>query len=176
MNVPRAVVDTNILVSALIRPEGPPGLVIDDIRNGQLVPVVTADILEEYDEVLHRPKLRLGADEVSALLALLRDLGEWVELPNEESLSGKAIDGVAEGLVPPLFKAVCVSVPEFIKMLLRAWQPSAVVFTGEENDSAACLVIAKQGHGRADWTGSCLCRSGLTASGWSTRTGRRGRG
>ena len=83
MTAARAVVDTNILVSAFIRPAGPPGRVVDAICDGSLVPVVSAEILQEYDEVLRRPKLRFDGAAVSALLDLMRDLGYQVELQEQ---------------------------------------------------------------------------------------------
>jgi putative PIN family toxin of toxin-antitoxin system len=51
----RAVIDTNILVSGLLNPNGPPGRIVDSLRTGQLVPVVDDRILAEYVRVLRRP-------------------------------------------------------------------------------------------------------------------------
>ena len=53
----RAVLDTNVLVSGLIRASGPPGRLVDWVRAGVLLPVVDDRILEEYAEVLRRPEL-----------------------------------------------------------------------------------------------------------------------
>ena len=53
----RAVVDTNILVSALLMPAGPPRAVAQAIRHGVLQLMVCAEIIEEYVDVLHRPRL-----------------------------------------------------------------------------------------------------------------------
>lgn len=80
-NALRAVVDTNVLVSALINPEGPPAAVVDAIRELQLTPVVSAEVLAEYDEVLHRPRLRLPVTDVEELLANMRALALLVEVP-----------------------------------------------------------------------------------------------
>lgn len=73
--VQHAVLDTNILVSALIRPEGPPGLVMAAALRGDLVPVFSAEILAEYDEVLRRPRLRLQQERVQAMLDAMRLVG-----------------------------------------------------------------------------------------------------
>ena len=53
-----AVIDTNILVSALWteNPESPPVKIIDCVFDGRIVPVVHRKILREYDRVLHYDK------------------------------------------------------------------------------------------------------------------------
>jgi putative PIN family toxin of toxin-antitoxin system len=53
----KLVVDTNVLVSGLIRAAGPPGRVVDLIRVGILTPVVDDRILAEYRDVLRRTDL-----------------------------------------------------------------------------------------------------------------------
>jgi uncharacterized protein len=55
----RVVVDTNILVSALMRPDSPPGQVMAAVKRGELVPVFSASCFAEYEDVLQRPRLRL---------------------------------------------------------------------------------------------------------------------
>lgn len=74
----RAVVDTNIFVSALIAPAGNEALIVLAIRQGWVKPYFSVEILEEYAEVLARPKFSFPADEIDALIALLRDRGEQV--------------------------------------------------------------------------------------------------
>ena len=53
----RAVVDTNVLVSGLIRPRGPIGQVIRGLRDRRFVSIVSRPILEEIADVLARPRL-----------------------------------------------------------------------------------------------------------------------
>ena len=77
----RAVVDTNILVSALLRPSGPPGAVAQAIRHGVLQPVVCAEIIEEYVDVLHRLRLDLEPHKVDELIALIEAQAQWVRVP-----------------------------------------------------------------------------------------------
>ena len=76
----RAVVDTNILVSALLKPAGPPGAVAKAIRHGMLQPMVCTEIIEEYLDVLHRPRLALPPREVDELIALLGAQAQWVRI------------------------------------------------------------------------------------------------
>ena len=73
--VRHAVLDTNILVSALMRPEGPPGRVMAAVKRGEWVPVLSRAILAEYETVLQRPRLRLDAAKGGAALEALRAIG-----------------------------------------------------------------------------------------------------
>ena len=75
-----AVVDTNVLVSALLKPTSVPALVARALRRNVLVPVVCADIMDEYRAVLSRPKLGLAATDVAELLQLLGVQARWVQL------------------------------------------------------------------------------------------------
>ncbi len=75
-----AVVDTNVLVSALLKPTSVPAMVADALRRSVLVPVVCAQIMDEYRAVLIRPKLRLLAADVDALLQLIGLQARWVQL------------------------------------------------------------------------------------------------
>jgi uncharacterized protein len=54
----RVVLDPGVLVSALITPSGSPGLLLREIRGGQMELCVSARLLEELDGVLCRDKFR----------------------------------------------------------------------------------------------------------------------
>jgi putative PIN family toxin of toxin-antitoxin system len=74
----RAVIDTNVLVSALIAPAGNEALIVLAIKQGWVKPYYSAEILEEYAGVLARRKFRFPADEIDGLIALVRSCGEQV--------------------------------------------------------------------------------------------------
>lgn len=76
----RAVVDTNILVSALLKPASLPDSVLQAIRHDMLTPVVCGDMVAEYETVLRRPRLGLPQHEVAELLVLLRAQAQWVHI------------------------------------------------------------------------------------------------
>lgn len=63
----RAVIDTNVIVSALISSVGNEAIVLLAVNEGLLVPCFSAEILEEYRDVLRRPKFGFAADEVESL-------------------------------------------------------------------------------------------------------------
>lgn len=80
----RAVVDTNVLVSGLLRPDGPPGAVLQQIAAQVLEPVVCEAIVAEYRAVLPRRRLRLRASDIEELLALIEAQAVWVQIPPYE--------------------------------------------------------------------------------------------
>lgn len=75
-----AVVDTNVLVSALLKPAGVPARVADALRRNLLLPVVCTEIMGEYRSVLNRRRLGLPAADVDALLHLIGLQARWVQL------------------------------------------------------------------------------------------------
>jgi putative PIN family toxin of toxin-antitoxin system len=64
----KAVIDTNVLVSALLTPGRNAARILAMVRDKTLVPCYTAEIMEEYQEVLSRDKFGLPKAEVDALL------------------------------------------------------------------------------------------------------------
>ena len=54
-----AVIDTNVLVSAMLKWNSIPGNVMELVFDGPIIPVYNAEILKEYREVLLRPKFHL---------------------------------------------------------------------------------------------------------------------
>lgn len=77
----RAVVDTNILVSALLHADRLPAKVVSAIGRQQLVPVVCEAAMREYAAVLLRPRFGFAAADVNELLVLIEQQAEWVEVP-----------------------------------------------------------------------------------------------
>ena len=74
----RLVVDTNVLVSGLLSPFHPPGVIVGWIAAGRLPLCYDARILAEYAEVLGRPAFPFAAEEVAELLAEIEARGELV--------------------------------------------------------------------------------------------------
>ena len=74
----RAVLDTNIIVSALLTPSGMEALVFLLVLRGDLELFVSAAVLAEYEEVLRRPRLKLKTTEVEMALAAIREVGRLV--------------------------------------------------------------------------------------------------
>lgn len=74
----RVVVDTNVLVSAFMNRGGAPGRVLDLLLARALVVLYDHRILDEYAEVLLRPRFAFDAGEVDLLLDFVEHAGEYV--------------------------------------------------------------------------------------------------
>jgi uncharacterized protein len=78
----RAVIDTGIFVSALIRKQGTTGDVLRALRDGRFTVIYTTDIVVEIIDVLGRANFRtkyhIEPDDMTALVNLIRLRGELV--------------------------------------------------------------------------------------------------
>ena len=76
-----AVIDTNVIVSALIskNPESYPILVLAHVYSGTITPVFNAEIIQEYRNVLSRVKFHLSPLDIEDALQVIRDYGLNVE-------------------------------------------------------------------------------------------------
>ena len=84
-----AVVDTNVIVSALIakNPDSPPRQVFRAMVSGDIIPLYHSDILDEYEEVLGRKKFHLKQETIQTVLEAIRQFGvEVMPRPTGESL------------------------------------------------------------------------------------------
>ncbi|MHB8126887.1 MAG: putative toxin-antitoxin system toxin component, PIN family [Desulfitobacteriaceae bacterium] len=64
----KAVLDTNILVSALLSPFGSPSKVFDHVLNGNVIMCYDSRIIAEYQEVLLRPKFDFNKKAVRQVI------------------------------------------------------------------------------------------------------------
>jgi putative PIN family toxin of toxin-antitoxin system len=108
----RAVVDTNVLVSAVLNSMGFPAHVLDACLAGQFTLVTSEPLLDELTEVLSRPRIvrRHGKSpqQVAALVASLRELAVVVSVtsakplcrdPDDDIVIATAVEGQAEVVV-----------------------------------------------------------------------------
>jgi putative PIN family toxin of toxin-antitoxin system len=80
----RVVLDTNILISALLSPNGPPAQVfLMSILDTDTQLCVSGDIFAEYEEVIRRPRFNRSDREIEATLRTIRERGVWMK-PAEE--------------------------------------------------------------------------------------------
>ena len=84
-----AVVDTNVIVSALIakKTDSPPRQVVRAMLSGDIIPLYHSDILSEYEEVLSRKKFHLNSETIQTVLKAVRQFGvEVIPKPTGEIL------------------------------------------------------------------------------------------
>ena len=74
----RLVIDTNVLVSGLLSPVGPPGRILDGVLAGSYRLLFDDRILNEYTTVLARPRFAFDARAIGVLLEFVRDSGELI--------------------------------------------------------------------------------------------------
>ncbi len=67
-----AILDTNVLVSAMLKASSVPGQVTAQALTGDIIPVLNDEILAEYEDVLNRPKFKFNKNAVKIFLDELR--------------------------------------------------------------------------------------------------------
>ena len=83
-----AVLDTNVLVSALLKNSSVPWQVAEEALHGDIIPVLNDDILIEYEDVLNRPKFKFEKRTIDIFLNDLKKRAVYAEA------------GLIEDLVP----------------------------------------------------------------------------
>ena len=79
---PRVVLDTNVVLSALLFGRGPAALIRVGWQSGRFVPLASTVTAQEFMRVLAYPKFRLSAAEQTELLADFMPWVEVVEIPD----------------------------------------------------------------------------------------------
>ncbi len=74
----RIVLDTNVLVSALINPYGKPAAVLNAILSRLVFPCYDARIINEYERVLRRRRFQFTNDDICSLLDFFLKEGSFV--------------------------------------------------------------------------------------------------
>lgn len=77
------VIDTNIIVSALLNPNGVSYVFLDRVFAGEYQVVVTPQIMEEYNDVLRRKKFCFSEDIIETVLEWFRNNAIFIEVEEE---------------------------------------------------------------------------------------------
>ncbi len=72
-----AVIDTNVIVAALLTKNKDSATlqVINSVFEGTIIPLYHEKILEEYNDVLHRPKFLLQEETIQLVLDAIKQFG-----------------------------------------------------------------------------------------------------
>ncbi len=75
-----AVIDTNVLVSALLssHEDAATVQVVGKLFSGEIIPLFSKEILDEYNDVLRRKKFGFSSEAVSSILRAIEKSGESV--------------------------------------------------------------------------------------------------
>lgn len=74
-----AVIDTNVLVSAMLRWDSVPGCVLEHAFVGGIIPLLNEQVLKEYIEVLGRPKFHFDKEKINIIVDGLVRRGVFVD-------------------------------------------------------------------------------------------------
>ncbi len=74
-----AVIDTNVLVSAMLKWTSVPGNILEFAFGGTIVPVLNDKIVAEYRDVLMRDKFHLTKEIVDDVIKALEYQGEYID-------------------------------------------------------------------------------------------------
>ncbi len=87
------VIDTNVLVSAILKAHSVPGSIVELAFDGPIVPILNAAIEKEYREVLSRPKFHLPQELIEDIISTFHNRAVYVdaehldvELPDPKDL------------------------------------------------------------------------------------------
>lgn len=108
-----AVIDTNVIVSAMLHRTGTPGMIVELALRGVIQPVFNRAILIEYGQVLRRPRF----DFVEAEVRLMVETIEGIGLETQEGVWPEAVPDEEDG-----------------KFLVAAAAGDAVLITGNLRD------------------------------------------
>lgn len=74
-----AVIDTNVLVSAMLKWNSIPGNVMELVFSGLITPLLNEHIMKEYREVLSRPKFHMTEEVIRNVLTEINRLGIYID-------------------------------------------------------------------------------------------------
>ena len=87
------VIDTDVLVSAVLKAHSVPGSIVELAFDGPIIPILNEMIEKEYREVLSRPKFHLPEDLIEAIMSTFHKRALYVdaehldvELPDPKDL------------------------------------------------------------------------------------------
>lgn len=83
----RVILDSNIIVSACLTPEGSPATIVELALLGIFTLCVSEEVLSEYREVLGRPVFSRSADRIKTLLEGITEIAEIVDPQSRLTLS-----------------------------------------------------------------------------------------
>lgn len=88
-----AVIDTNVLVSAMLKWNSVSGCVIEQTFVGEIIPLLNENVLAEYIEVLNRPKFHFDKEKIDEVIKGLIKRGVFIdaeetkiELPDDKDV------------------------------------------------------------------------------------------
>ncbi len=89
-----AVIDTNVVVSSMLKKNSVPGRIIDLAIKGDIIPLLNQEILDEYEEVLLRNEFGFEESDVNDLIDLLNEKAVFFDRTTTDELFPDPDDAV----------------------------------------------------------------------------------
>ena len=74
-----AVIETNVVVSAMLRWDSVPGRVLEHAFVGDIIPLLNGQVIKEYMEVLRRPKFHFDEGKINIIIDEMIKRGVFVD-------------------------------------------------------------------------------------------------
>ncbi len=74
-----AVIDTNVIVSSMLKKDSIPGQIVQSVSEDIITPILNEEIIDEYSEVLSRNKFGLDIKEIDSLLNKIKAKAIFLE-------------------------------------------------------------------------------------------------
>ena len=74
----KCVIDTNIILSAMLSDKGYPAKIFDAIVTKEIKMYITQDIINEYKDVLSRDYFKISHEKIGRTINLIRKLGTMI--------------------------------------------------------------------------------------------------
>ena len=94
-----AVIDTNVLVSAMLRWDSVPGRVLEHAFVGDIIPLLNEQVLKEYMEVLRRPKFQFDEEKINIIIDEIVKRGIFVDAEHTDEVLPDPNDRVVYEIV-----------------------------------------------------------------------------
>ena len=79
-----AVIDTNVIVSSMLKPKSIPGRIVELVNTGTIVPLINEEILQEYFEVITRNKFNFDDFLIESTISAIKS--KAIYLQKEQTL------------------------------------------------------------------------------------------
>ena len=74
-----AVIDTNVIVSSMLKTDSIPGSIINFIKSNTIIPLINDEIIREYIDVLTRNKFDFDEEIIAEVISIIKEKGIFLE-------------------------------------------------------------------------------------------------
>ena len=89
-----AVIDTNVVVSSMLKTTSIPGQIIDSVVAGEIIPLLNEEIFSEYKDVLSRNEFGFDEKSIENFLDRIKECGIFLERTSTEEIFTDPDDAV----------------------------------------------------------------------------------